>query len=1094
MSDGGLDELLCLSRPQDLAAMIEQNYERMPVAAGAIALHLLARSTASMPTEQRKQIAQAPWFEKMMMRLGSQLSGGSETDAQGLSSILWAMAQLEQNDSPLLMGLIKRLLLLAQHGRVSPAHLLLTTQALTRLRLLSGAAGVAISNILQARLGEFHAAQLGTIARCFTDAPCAGTEPILRAILASRLGEFSAESVASRVQTLGLGGEEDTLRQCESILAHGSASLLFALAAANLNPPPPETAVEILLNAFFEPLGTDPDLESLALPRLAELLWTVMTIKPVFPMFDLAEVVEMCQKALRTRLTQLTPNELPTVVKRFEELGVAGRPALTFARDRQAMMSEQISAELAAARDESQLLELLRSRPINGSQLCSGLGLLSRMVQRCPDPHAWATSLTARPDFPIILEKLRDQLPNLDSGFMCDALRALAELRVKNPMVLTAFCEQLDRSLHTFTAVDTAWCIWAFCTLGLAQAPAYPRMMRSIDKQLHTLPASLIAQLIVAIVPLGRAAACSRLLPRLVSALAGAKPPLLFPELLVAARQLCRRVPLTEPLLIQLQQTIAHETSSEGEGALAGNLSPEQVATSLWLFVRHLPLLQQQSPHSPLLPLVPQLIEQLLHLLADLDSLPAEHLCDMVNVLARLQRPNTTMLARLLAKIEGRLAHSQLRLAQVVETAWSLFELHGQLATQSELTEKLLTEIESRAKAEGADSLCDALRLLGSLPMRRPWPLVEPIAAGLRRLEALEPQLLSEVIDGLARLRYDDPRMLDWVESQVERSLERKVLHEAQAAAMVEAFGTLGHVGRTGHLVLRLLERVAAAASLLPHSAVALLHGLALLRTSPAGEPLPTVKITAQLKESGLVPELADVGILLWSYVELDQAQAALELLQGLPADLVEAAAVADLHTLTLTLWALLVLRQYDHPLLPAVLRALTSAAAGIRQPPQLMRLAECMLMLQLEAPQDRGFSIPQDLCMRAQGAWERLFALQLRERPSQQLREVSAALDGLGMKHQVRVFNTYLIDALISHEVGNGTTYAILLHPPSDYISTPDGTRTESLLGSLQLKRRLLQALGCVVVHVPHETWNDQRMDQQRQSFLRDLLGQHKK
>ena len=46
------------------------------------------------------------------------------------------------------------------------------------------------------------------------------------------------------------------------------------------------------------------------------------------------------------------------------------------------------------------------------------------------------------------------------------------------------------------TTSDAANCLWAFCTLGLAQAPAYPRMMRTIDKQLHTLPAPLLGQLV----------------------------------------------------------------------------------------------------------------------------------------------------------------------------------------------------------------------------------------------------------------------------------------------------------------------------------------------------------------------------------------------------------------------------------------------------------------------------------------------------------------------------------------------------------------------------------------------------------------------
>ena len=93
---------------------------------------------------------------------------------------------------------------------------------------------------------------------------------------------------------------------------------------------------------------------------------------------------------------------------------------------------------------------------------------------------------------------------------------------------------------------------------------------------------------------------------------------------------------------------------------------------------------------------------------------------------------------------------------QVVETTWALFELNGSL--QGDLTERLLSEIDRRTRTEPTESLCDALRLLGSLPMRRPWPLLAPLGEQLCHVGAsggvLVPQMLTEVIDGLARLRY----------------------------------------------------------------------------------------------------------------------------------------------------------------------------------------------------------------------------------------------------------------------------------------------------------------------------------------------------
>ena len=602
----------------------------------------------------------------------------------------------------------------------------------------------------------------------------------------------------------------------KGFLAHGCASLLVALAAVNLQPPPAGAAVDVLIQGM-QTGGCEP--MALTLVRLAELLFALQAFGGVTP--SAKAMAEGCTQALRSKLFQIQPNDMPGAVAQLEAMGRVGHASLTIARERQAQIAESITTELAGARDESSLLRLLVSRPVNGAQICQGLGLLAVQVRRCPDPQAWAASIVGRPEFAQVLLKLREALPTLDAGFMKEALVALAELHVKDPYTLRDMCEALDSRLHSFTALDAAQCLWALCHVGMAQAPAFPRMMRTIDKQMNSLPAPLIAQLIRAIVPLGRAAACARLLPRLASALAGCNPSLDFKELLVCSRQLAKRIPLAEPLLVQLQRVITHEVSSEGDGALAGNLSPADIATSLWLFARHMPVLQQRAPHSPLISFLPQLIEQLLHLVAELESLSAEHLVDMVHVLARLQRPNTNLLPRLLKELDARLGRGQLRLAQVVEISWALFELHGRIALEGELTERLLAEIDKRANQEGPEQLQESIRLLGNLPMRRPWPICEPLAFELRQLDLQEPQLLSEVVDGLARLRYDDPKLLDAVGSMVERALVRGSIHEAQACSMVESFGTLNFEGRSGTLIPKLLERISVATALLPHSAAA---------------------------------------------------------------------------------------------------------------------------------------------------------------------------------------------------------------------------------------------------------------------------------
>ena len=150
ISDGALcEELLLLAKPNEVAYLIEHNYERMGVATGSVALHMLARSSALLTADERKALASQDWFGKMMMRLGSQLSGAREADAQGLICILWALAALEQVQNPMLLGLVKRLLLLAQHGRVSVPQLLLTAQALARLKMLGGPIGIAMCNLVQ---------------------------------------------------------------------------------------------------------------------------------------------------------------------------------------------------------------------------------------------------------------------------------------------------------------------------------------------------------------------------------------------------------------------------------------------------------------------------------------------------------------------------------------------------------------------------------------------------------------------------------------------------------------------------------------------------------------------------------------------------------------------------------------------------------------------------------------------------------------------------------------------------------------------------------------------------------------------------------
>ena len=152
---------------------------------------------------------------------------------------------------------------------------------------------------------------------------------------------------------------------------------------------------------------------------------------------------------------------------------------------------------------------------VQAPQLVVALARLAELVQACPDPEAWAASLTASRDFAFVIQKVELFLPTMDALQLREAICALASLRVRQPALLMALGEQVSSHLHVLNSTDAARCLWAFCTLSLLQAPAYPKMMRSLEKHLASLPAELLCQLVQAIVPLGRSAACSRLLPKL---------------------------------------------------------------------------------------------------------------------------------------------------------------------------------------------------------------------------------------------------------------------------------------------------------------------------------------------------------------------------------------------------------------------------------------------------------------------------------------------------------------------------------------------------------------------------------------------------
>ena len=296
--------------------------------------------------------------------------------------------------------------------------------------------------------------------------------------------------------------------------------------------------------------------------------------------------------------------------------------------------------------------------------------------------------------------------------------------------------------------------------------------MRTLEKKLHTLQSDQLCDLIGAVVPLGRAAACARLVPRLCTILAAARPPPTFSAILKIARDLAQvcccccgvyalmvqslwrlllpwrrcdcgdpppcsaqRVPLPEQLLTLLYSHILSELSGEGDGmSLAGSLESGQVTNTttttttaatamtttttaaaaaahppstwqicacLWLFVRHLPYVQQSAPRSQIAASLPMMIERLLQFVGDFSSISSEQLCDVLEVLCRLGRGYAgNLLPRLVTELELRLTRGQLRPALMMQAAWALSELTNP-ASPHAMAGRLAAEATHRVRVEG---------------------------------------------------------------------------------------------------------------------------------------------------------------------------------------------------------------------------------------------------------------------------------------------------------------------------------------------------------------------------------------------------------
>lgn len=1101
LRDDFVDRLLCgCHNVQDALRAIEHEGPYLSAARVAIGLHVVALSAAPLGPDERSQLANTPLMSNLMQQLGAQLNGTGEADLHGMASILWALALLEQTENPELQKLISRLLLFITHSHGSTAWLVAIVQSLAQLKMLGGAVGAALAAKVHARLDEFNAAQLGSLARLLAEALGSGAEPLLRQVLATRADSFlradrGPPGVSPTIQLTGM--------------LHAGASLLVALSAAVMMPAPPAEFIEALCDALQH--GIDP--ARLALPRLSELLRALHRLSVAEHSLALA-----LDQELRYRVARIDASQLEAAMEELQTHGPGLAPALMLVRERQALMQQQLRGALGTAPDEKSVLRLLREadRLMSAPQLIVALARLAELVEACPDPEARAAALTSSADFSFVLKKVEACLGGgLDAAQQRDALCALASLRVRQPVLLMAFGEQISAQLHVLTSTDAARCLWAFCTLKLLQAPAYPKMMRALEKHLPSLPAKLLCQLVRAIVPLGRSAACARLLPKLCDALVHAAPRPSFSELLATAREVCRRTALPQPLLTELCDVVASECSGEGEGtSLSGNLTPRQVVTALWLFVRHLPLIQAQAPYSQLASQLTPLITQLLLLISDLASLPSESLCDVIHVQARLRRGGP-LLHRMLSQIEARLERSQLRAPQMMEASWALYELHP--GCEHPVAGRLVDEVGRliQCSTEGVTNvLVEALGVVSALPMRRPLPLVEPLAKQIIMVPTVEPDQLVKLYDALARLRYNGPMVLEALEHHASELLKLNALHEAQVGCIVEALGLLNYQRAVeGGLMHMLLARLHAAPLLLPHTAAAAIHGLALLRLvpDPAAAPYGCSQLMQLMEASTLSLDLSELATIMTSLIELRHDTLARELVQkqaaGVRQQLQAEQALpkvqqhermCDLHAQIGAAWSMLHLELYADALLPPLLMKLCKVGAGARQPLQVRMLAEVAVMLRDEAPQalaqNAQWVLPQQLVFQATSAFQQ--QQQLAAEPSQLLRDLAQALNVLGLQHAVRVCpmiplkqvqSAFLIDVALAPEATGGALVALLVHPPTHYVTT-----TCELLGRVHLKRRLLQKQGWAIVDISVLEWKEMSSVGGAVALLRKLLQPH--
>ena len=141
-------------------------------------------------------------------------------------------------------------------------------------------------------------------------------------------------------------------------MLHSVCSLLVALSACPLDPPASSETLGVLLE-LLQVHRFDP--ARLELSRLSELFGAL-------PPLSLAETPfgASLKEEIAMRITHLEPAKLQANIEQMAATPALA-PVVALFRERQLAMADQITADIATAKDEGSLVRLMVRRPLSRS-------------------------------------------------------------------------------------------------------------------------------------------------------------------------------------------------------------------------------------------------------------------------------------------------------------------------------------------------------------------------------------------------------------------------------------------------------------------------------------------------------------------------------------------------------------------------------------------------------------------------------------------------------------------------------------------------------------------------------------------------------